>query len=80
MIAGMATTPVNEPGDWIIQCFCGIKVRGETDVVAREIAGKAPAKLSGGRRRALPIPAAGFTRQSYEIAFRDGTVQASSYL
>ena len=21
-----------EPGDWVIMCFCGHKVRGETDV------------------------------------------------
>ena len=21
-----------EPGDWVIMCFCGRKVRGETDV------------------------------------------------
>jgi predicted small metal-binding protein len=22
----------NEPGDWVIMCFCGHKVRGEIDV------------------------------------------------
>ena len=24
--------PTEQPGDWVIVCFCGHKVRGETDV------------------------------------------------
>jgi hypothetical protein len=24
--------PTHEPGDWVITCFCGQKLRGETDV------------------------------------------------
>jgi hypothetical protein len=26
------TRATNEPGDWVIRCFCGYDIRGETDV------------------------------------------------
>jgi predicted small metal-binding protein len=32
MMRRMASTSEHEPGDWAILCFCGHKVRGETDV------------------------------------------------
>jgi predicted small metal-binding protein len=26
------SNPTEDPGDWVITCFCGHKIRGETDV------------------------------------------------